>query len=146
MKEKIKKVVSQLAESTINGSITWEVRKSTFSSEKTHKFRAYSTDKDTWFDIEISLDDTMSMQKGAMLWIYNAGLIDGRKLLSQYEYPDIHRIELFIYNSMVKPNITKILEDDAFDKILAGIGDKQSMRDKKIGEILSDFNPFKKLW
>ena len=145
MKEKLREILLQLVESTINGSIVWEKRDSLFAGDKCYPFRAFSIDKDTWFDIEIRLKDNMSLDKGH-LWIYNKGLVDGKILLISHEYPEISKIEVFVYNNIVKPNIIVKDQEEVLGRILSGIGDKQYVRDKKIGEILSDVNPFKKLW
>lgn len=142
----INEILTRLIESSTNGSITWERRNSIFDSETSWSFRAYSIDKETWFDIDIKLNDNMTIQHGSSLWIYNKGLVDGKKLLLSGQYKDISKIEDFIYNNLVKPNIIKKCEDKALENILTGIADKQYIRDKKIGEILNGINPFKKLW
>ncbi len=140
MKEKLKEIVSQLVESTLNGSITWEKKNSIFASEKCHPFRVL-INKDTWFDIELLLSDTMQMTGTSSLWMYNKDLVEGRKLLSNSEYMDIKKIETFLYNNMIKQNIVyRRPVEDILDDILNDIPDKQNSRDKKISEIIGEDN------
>jgi hypothetical protein len=134
--EKLEKILLFLKEATECGAIEWNPRDSCFNSEKNHYYRAYSIDKQTYFDLEISLNENLSGLRsfGNAIWIYNAGFPDGRKYIPHNQI--IGEIDKLIYEKHIKPSIILKAEDDTLDKVLNGIGDKSYMRDKKLNEIL----------
>jgi len=138
--EKINNILVALKESTECGATEWKTKDSCFNSEKTHNYRAYSIDKETHFDIEISLNENLSglRSSGNAIWIYNAGLIDGKKYIASNDITK--QIENLVYLKYVKPNIISKAEDDILDRVLNSIGDKSYMRDKKLKDILEDDN------
>jgi len=138
--EKINNILIALKESTECGATEWKLRESCFNSEKTHNYRAYSIDKETHFDIEISLNETLSGLRsfGNAIWIYNTGLIDGKKYISSNDITK--QIENLVYLKYIKPNTVSKAEDDTLDRVLNSIGDKSYMRDKKLKDILEGDN------
>ena len=134
--EKLEKILLSLKEATECGAIEWDLRDSCFNSEKNHHYRAYSIDKQTYFDLEVSLNENLSglRSHGNCLFIYNSGFPDGKKYVPRNQI--IGEIENVIYEKHIKPSIILKAEDDTLDKVLNGIGDKSYMRDKKLNEIL----------
>lgn len=134
--EKLEKILLSLKEATECGAIEWNKRDSCFNSEKNHHYRAYSIDKQTYFDLEVSLNENLTglRSSGNMLWIYNSGFPDGKKYVSSNSVTK--EIENLIYEKHIKPTIILKAEDDALDDVLNGIGNKSYMRDKKLNEIL----------
>jgi len=138
--EKINNILVALKESTECGATEWKLRDSCFNSEKNHHYRAYSIDKETHFDIEISLNENLSGLRsgGNAIWLYNNGLVDGKKYISSNDITK--QIENLVYLKYVKPNIVSKAEDDTLDRVLNSIGDKSYMRDKKLKDILDGDN------
>jgi hypothetical protein len=134
--EKLEKILISLKEATECGAIDWKLRDSCFNSEKNHHYRAYSIDKQTYFDLEVSLNDNLSglRKHGNSLFIYNSGFPDGKKYVPNNQI--IAEIENLIYEKYIKPNIILKAEDDALDNVLNSIGDKSYLRDKKLNQIL----------
>lgn len=134
--EKLEKILFSLKEATECGAIEWNLRDSCFNSEKNHYYRAYSIDKQTYFDLEVSLNESLSglRSHGNGLFIHNSGFPDGKKYIPHNQ--TIGEIDKLIYEKHIKPSIILKTEDDTLDKVLNGIGDKSYMRDKKLNEIL----------
>ncbi len=74
--EKLEKILHSLKEATECGAIEWNLRDSCFNSEKNHCYRAYSIDNQTYFDLEVSLNENLTGLRthGNCLFIYNSGL------------------------------------------------------------------------
>lgn len=134
--EKIEKILIALKEATECGSTEWNLRDTIFNSQRTHHYRAYSIDKETYFDLEITLNENLSgLSVGSIyLWVHNKGLSDGKKQISNN--PIVKEIVNLIYEKYIKPIVILRAEDDALDNILSGIADKSYMRDKRLSEIL----------
>jgi uncharacterized protein YxjI len=135
--EKIEKILISLKEATECGATEWNLRDSIFNSEANYGFRAYSIDKETHFDLDISLNNDLTGIAGhGYIWIYNKGLSDGKKQIVPNSIT--REIEKYIYENKIKPNLIIKAEDDALDSILNDIRGKSRMRDDKLTEILGE--------
>ena len=135
LEEQISRVVVALLEGTENGSVEWHPRQTCFNSESNHYYESLSIDKNTKFQIEITLHETLSkIHRSNALWIYNDGLVDGRKYVTSNS--DIKKIEQIVFETHIKPTMKSKSESIVFDSILSNIGNKQSNRDRKLGILL----------
>lgn len=138
MEEKIEKILIALLESTKCGSIEWRLRDSTFNTQKCHNYRAFSVDGETHFDMEVTLNDSLTdISRNNCLFIHNERLVEGRKYVSSCDVT--LQIQKLIFEKYIKPSITVTYsEEEVLDKVLNSIGDKSYMRDKKLKDILED--------
>ena len=135
IEEQINLVVKTLLEGTENGSVDWYPRSSCFNSETSHAYESLSIDKNTKFQVEITIDSTFSkVDRSNSLWIYNSGLVDGRKYVSSNS--DTKKIEQIIFEKYIKPNMKSKAESLVLDSILLNIGNKQTNRDRKLDILL----------
>ncbi len=142
-KEKIEKILDALLESTECDAIEWKLRDTVFNSQTIHHFRAFSVDGETHFDVEVSLNDSLTdISRSNYIFIYNNGFVNGRKYV--YDCDKTHKIQKLIFEKYIKQKITTTQNtDETLDKVLNSIGDKSYMRDKKLESILEDDIPTK---
>lgn len=131
----IKKVIDKLINSTNDNAVEW--RRNPSSANKRYNFELISNDPETKFDFDIDLDNDLKPKDG-YLWIYHKDIIDGKKLITEYNYGGITSLRDILYEKYIKDEIKVFLNEDVvFESILDKIGDKQYNRDSKIEKILS---------
>ena len=136
--DQIIKIVDSLITGTEDGSVSWIVRNSCFSSETSYYYQTFSNDGVTYFEMEISLEDNLSLRTYPhALWIHNPSLVNGRKQVSESDCSNIKKIQVLIFNKYVKPNLIHKKETSTLDSIFDGMFTKSAIRDKKLNEILN---------
>jgi len=138
-KEKLGLIIDSIVKATEDNAMNWELRDSCFNSERRYNFRSYSIDKQTEFHMEVCLNESLDniSKWGGSLVIYNKGLVEGRKIISNGEF-SVKKLEDLLFQRYVKPTLVVKKESDTLDSILGSIGNKQYMRDIKLDQILDD--------
>jgi len=132
----IKKVIDKLINSTNDNAVEW--RRKPSSANKRCNFELISNDPETKFDFDIDLDNDLKPKDG-YLWIYHKDIIDGKILITEYNYGGITSLRDILYEKYIKDEIKVLLNEDVvFESILDKIGDKQYNRDSKIEKILNE--------
>jgi len=129
-------IIKYLLSNTIDNTTKWTHSKSIFNSDIRYKMET-STDANTTFRIEISIDEDTGKQKnGNGLFIYHSDIPGGFKGLYPREFPKIKELEEKIFDVYVRP-ILKPRSKKVYTDILNSLG-KQNIRDEKLSRILEN--------
>jgi hypothetical protein len=135
MNPQIETILKELVEATNSEAMFWsEDSKNPFPTETTKKYFSLSNDNQTKFLIDIDLTDNFDGIKWRNgIWIFNDKLTNGRTYIPTNDY--IKKIEDYIFENEIKPNILAKDQSLILGQIANTIGSKDYRREKSIKSI-----------
>ena len=149
MKDKTKKdIINSLIDGTKNGTFTWKLTTSCFNNDSTKEDSVMSLDGKTEFKTTVALDDRTLLFKSSSkpIVFYNAGFVDGHMWIFGTDgfETELIKLQKLLYELYTKATVVYKNENDVLNDILSSVGDKVTIRDKKIDSLLGNIKS--KLW
>lgn len=135
----IDKLLQTLIDSTMAGGLIWNLHKSIFNSETSHRYEVNLSDGTNIYT-EISLDRDLNYESASFIRITNPDLVDNSLYVCNHENNKVNILSELVYRKFIKPGLKPRAKSQktVLESIISSIDTKEVVRDRKISEIIDD--------